>query len=40
MRVYLMADDIEVWDVICKGHYVPTMKVKDGKFTRVIPKTR
>ncbi|KAH0666161.1 hypothetical protein KY285_027367 [Solanum tuberosum] len=35
-----MAEDIEVWDVICEGPYVPTMKVKVGEITRVIPKTR
>ena len=35
-----MAEDSEVWDVICKGPYVPTMEVKDGEVTRVIPKTR
>ena len=40
MRDYLMAEDCEVWDVICKGPYVPTMEVKDGEVTRVIPKTR
>ena len=40
MRDYLMAEDSEVWDVICKGPYVPTMEVKDGEVTRVIPKTR
>ncbi|WMV23535.1 hypothetical protein MTR67_016920 [Solanum verrucosum] len=40
MRDYLMAEDIEVWNVICKGHYVPTMEVKDGEVTRVISKTR
>ncbi|WMV41188.1 hypothetical protein MTR67_034573 [Solanum verrucosum] len=40
MRDYLMADAIEVWDVICKCPYVPIMEVKDGEVTRVIPKTR
>ncbi|XP_015060063.1 uncharacterized protein LOC107005933 [Solanum pennellii] len=40
MRDYLMAEDSEVWDVICKGPYVPTMEVKYGEVTRVIPKTR
>ena len=40
MRDYLMAEDSEVWDVICKGPFVPTMEVKDGEVTRVIPKTR
>ena len=40
MRDYLMAEDSEVRDVICKGPYVPTMEVKDGEVTRVIPKTR
>ncbi|XP_015057426.1 uncharacterized protein LOC107003615 [Solanum pennellii] len=40
MRDYLMAEDSEVWDVICKGPYVPTMEVKDRVVTRVIPKTR
>ena len=39
MRDYLMAEDSEVWDVICKGPYVPTMEVKDGEVTRFIPKT-
>ncbi|XP_069150334.1 uncharacterized protein [Solanum lycopersicum] len=40
MRDYLMAEDSEVWDVICKCPYVSTMEVKDGEVTRVIPKTR
>ena len=40
MRDYLMAEDSEVRDVICKGPYVTTMEVKDGEVTRVIPKTR
>ncbi|XP_069152853.1 uncharacterized protein [Solanum lycopersicum] len=35
-----MAEDSEVWDIICNGRYVPTMKVKDGEVTRVISKTR
>ena len=39
MRDYLMDKGSEVWDVICKGPYVPTMKVKDGDVTRVISKT-
>ena len=25
MRDYLMAEDSDVWEVICKGPYVPTM---------------
>ena len=40
MRDYLMAEDSEVWNVICKGPNVPTLEVKDGEVTRVIPKTR
>ena len=40
MRDYLMAEDSEVWDIICKVPYVPTTEVKDGEVTRVIPKTR
>ncbi|WMV57546.1 hypothetical protein MTR67_050931, partial [Solanum verrucosum] len=40
IKDYLLAEDIEVWDVICKGPYVPTMEVKLGEITRVIPKTR
>ena len=40
MRDYLMTEDSEVCDVICKGPYMPTMEVKDGEVTRVIPKTR
>ncbi|WMV08057.1 hypothetical protein MTR67_001442 [Solanum verrucosum] len=39
MRDYLAAEDIEVWDMICEGPYVPTMEVKVGEITRVIPKT-
>ncbi|WMV59724.1 hypothetical protein MTR67_053109 [Solanum verrucosum] len=39
MRDYLMVEDIEVWDMICEGPYVPTMEVKVGEKTRVIPKT-
>ena len=40
MRDYLMAEDSEVWDIICKVPYVPTTEVKDGEVTRVIPKAR
>ncbi|XP_049344714.1 uncharacterized protein LOC125809119 [Solanum verrucosum] len=35
-----MAEDSEIWKVICEGPYVPTMEVKVGEITRVIPKTR
>ncbi|XP_069149834.1 uncharacterized protein [Solanum lycopersicum] len=35
-----MAENTEVWDFICKVPYMPTMEVKDGEVTRVIPKTR
>lgn len=35
-----MVDDIEVWNVICQGLYVPTMEVKYEYFTRVVPKTQ
>ena len=40
MRAFLIAEDSEVWEVICKGSYVPTMEFKDLEVTRVIPKTR
>lgn len=35
-----MAEDNELWNVICERPYVPTMKVKDREVTRVITKTR
>ncbi|WMV09717.1 hypothetical protein MTR67_003102 [Solanum verrucosum] len=37
---YIMAEDCELWDVICEGPYVLTIEVKDGDVTRVILKTR
>ena len=40
MRDYLMTEESEVWDAICKGPYDQTMDVNDGEVTRVIPKTR
>lgn len=40
MRDYLMTKDINVWYMIWEGPYVPTMEVKVGEITRVIPKTR
>ena len=40
MKDYLMAEDIEVWDITYKGLYVPTIEVKIKEITRVIPKTK
>ena len=37
---YIMAEDCELWDVICEGPYVPTVEVKDGDVTKVNLKTR
>lgn len=36
---YLMTEDIKVWNIICKGLYVLTMKTKDEDVTKVVPKT-
>ncbi|WMV50183.1 hypothetical protein MTR67_043568 [Solanum verrucosum] len=34
-----LEEDIELWDVIFDGPYVPTKDVKEGELTNVIPKT-
>ncbi|XP_070015268.1 uncharacterized protein [Nicotiana sylvestris] len=38
MHDFIMAEDYELWDVICDGPYVPTKKVGDPPMT--TPKTR
>ncbi|XP_019244367.1 PREDICTED: uncharacterized protein LOC109224234 [Nicotiana attenuata] len=38
MHDFIMAEDSELWDVICDGPYVPTKKVGDPPVT--MPKTR
>jgi len=40
MHDFLMAEDSELWDIILDGPHIPTMDVKDGKITRVVPETR
>ena len=37
---FIMAEDYELWDVICDGPYVPFIEVKDGDGTRSVVKTR
>nr|XP_016490487.1 PREDICTED: uncharacterized protein LOC107810242 [Nicotiana tabacum] len=38
MHDFIMAEDSELWDVICDGPYVPTKKV--GEPAVMVPKTR
>ncbi|XP_070015996.1 uncharacterized protein [Nicotiana sylvestris] len=38
MHDFIMAEDSELWDVICDGPYVPTKNVGDLPLT--VPKTR
>lgn len=38
MHNFIMAEDSELWDVICDGPYVPTKKV--GEPAVMVPKTR
>ncbi|WMV08056.1 hypothetical protein MTR67_001441 [Solanum verrucosum] len=40
MHDYINVEDIELWDVILDGPYIPTKDVLDGDLTKVIPKTR
>ncbi|XP_075099041.1 uncharacterized protein LOC142175931 [Nicotiana tabacum] len=38
MHDFIMAEDSELWDVICDGPFVPTKKIGDPALT--VPKTR
>ncbi|XP_075108818.1 uncharacterized protein LOC142180671 [Nicotiana tabacum] len=38
MHDFIMADDSELWDVICDGPYVPTKVLEELPFS--LPKTR
>lgn len=40
MRDFLMVEDSELWDIILDGPHVPTLEVKDGESTQIVPKTR
>lgn len=40
MHDFLIAENSELWDIILDGTYVPTIKVKEGETTRLVPKTR
>lgn len=35
-----MAKYSEMWDIVLDDPYVPTLEVKDGDITRVVPRTR
>ncbi|KAH0691227.1 hypothetical protein KY289_018585 [Solanum tuberosum] len=39
MHNYLMAEDNEMWDIVLDGPFIPTIELKDGDITKVIPKT-
>ncbi|XP_070007669.1 uncharacterized protein [Nicotiana sylvestris] len=38
MHDFIMAEDSELWNVICDGPYIPTKNVRDLSFT--MPKTK
>ena len=38
MHDFIIAEDSELWDVICNGPYMPTKKIGDLPLT--MPKTR
>lgn len=37
---YINAENIETWDVILDGTYIPSKDVIDGEINKVIPKIR
>lgn len=40
MHDFLMTQDSEIWDILLDGPYIPTVEVKEGETTRLVPKTR
>ena len=40
MHDYLMAEDIELWDIVMDGPFVPIMEEKDIEKTITVPKPR
>jgi len=40
MHDYIMVKDIELWDVVLDGRYIPTKNVKERDLTQEVPKCR
>ncbi|XP_049405388.1 uncharacterized protein LOC125868860 [Solanum stenotomum] len=40
MHDYINAEDIELWDIILDGPYIPTKEMKDGELTTTVVKTK
>lgn len=40
MHDFLMTQDNELWDIMLDGPRVPTLEVKEGDITVIVPKTQ
>ena len=39
MHDYLMVEDKKLWDIVLDGPFIPTIEVKYGEITKVVPQT-
>ena len=40
MHDFLMAEDSELWDIVLDGPFVQMCEEKDGKISRLVPKSK
>lgn len=38
MTFFLMVKDSQLWNIMLDGPHVPTLEVKNGEITQVVPK--